>query len=156
MLLCSIFFLDYTEWAKWGSCKDSPHCGHTANRTRERNCTHNGVIMDDEICLQLNETWSINETRDCYNKNMPCYSKQEFELILLNYLVNFHSRRRYRRHSNINIFNTLCFWRTQKTFFYLQVWIEPYIDGFVMLIFMGLFIIVHSISSILCPNLLKI
>ena len=40
------------------------------------------MIMDDEICLQLNETWSINETKDCYNKEMPCYGKEiHFKLV---------------------------------------------------------------------------
>ena len=43
--------------------------------TRTRSCTHDGKGMTDEICLQLNETWHINETTACYNAQNPCTRK---------------------------------------------------------------------------------
>ena len=68
----SVFFLDYTEWSKWTYCFKSSGCGIEANQTRVRNCTHDGLAIPDEICLQSNETSMINETKSCYNHFKPC------------------------------------------------------------------------------------
>lgn len=75
MMYYFFMFLDYTEWSDWDNC--SIGCGSEANQTRIRNCTHDGLAMPDEICLQLNETSMINETKSCYNSANPCTGKRK-------------------------------------------------------------------------------
>uniref|UniRef100_A0A7M5WVK8 SEA domain-containing protein n=2 Tax=Clytia hemisphaerica TaxID=252671 RepID=A0A7M5WVK8_9CNID len=69
---------NYTEWTSWGNCSEADGCGHEANVTRRRNCTIDGFIQPDEVCLQLNYTWEINDTKACYNSFKPCYRWEDW------------------------------------------------------------------------------
>uniref|UniRef100_A0A7M5U135 Uncharacterized protein n=2 Tax=Clytia hemisphaerica TaxID=252671 RepID=A0A7M5U135_9CNID len=68
----------YSNWLEWSGCNESPYCGHTANQTRTRNCTIDGLVQPDETCLRSNFTWATNETQSCFNLRTRCFRWTEW------------------------------------------------------------------------------